>query len=134
MKRSLQNMIDFLKKDLTFGAVLVLSLLYFFYKGVLYAVLGSYVPLISISSILLLFFLSSEKNVKSFNRVTGLWAILIIMWSIVRIVLSLVNQFIKPIPESHVSEQLGIIGLAKSLIFLIGAIYLWKNRTRVFEK
>ncbi|MBR9845777.1 MAG: hypothetical protein GYB35_06540 [Algicola sp.] len=134
MKRSLQNIIDFLIRDLIFSAVLVLSLLFFFYKGVLYLLLGSYIPFILISSMIVLFFLSSEKNVKSFKRVTGLWAILIIMWSIVRIVLSLVNQFIKPISESHVSEQLGILGLMQSLIFLIGAIYLWKYRTRVFEK
>jgi hypothetical protein len=134
MKESIQNNIVFLKKDLIFTSILILSLLFFLYKGISYSLVGSFVPLITIAVIILLIVLSSRKSKKAAKRTIGLWIVLIVLWSIVRIALSLINQFVKPVPESHVAEQLGVLGFMQSVIFLVGAIYLWKNKHRVFEK
>lgn len=134
MNKLQQTLLSNLKNHLIFAAVLVLSILFFFYKGISYLVLGSSVPLILISAITILFFLSSRKSEKSFRRITGLWAIVIISWSLVRLLLSLTNQFIKPVPESHVAEQLGVLGSMQSLLFLIGGIYLWRHKNRIVKK
>ena len=100
--------------------------------GLVYLMIGSFIPIILISVIVILFVISSHKSKKSFKRVIGFWAVLLILWSSVRILLSLTNQFVKQIPESHVSEQLGIFGFILSLLFFSGAIYLWRFKKRIF--
>lgn len=117
-----------------YGLVLALSLLFFLYKGVYYLILGSYVPLVLILAIIALLLISSRKSEKSFKRIVGLWAILTITWALVRLILGLTSQFVKPIPESHVAEQLGIAGAMLSLMFLCGGIYLWRHKNRIVEK
>ncbi|MCT8338575.1 hypothetical protein MG296_00785 [Flavobacteriaceae bacterium TK19130] len=133
MKRSIRDTISLLKKDVVFGTVITVSLSFFLYKGILYAAIGSIIPLSLILIVLLLFILSLRKSERATKRTIGLWAILLIIWSSVRIALSVINQFVKPIPEGHVAEQLGIMGLIQSLAFLIGALYLWKNKSRILK-
>ena len=128
-----QHILNTLKHNSIFLAVLGLSLLFFLYKGVLYLIIGSYVPMIVILIIMTLFLFSSRKSESGFKKTIGLWAILLIIWSMVRLLLSLTNQFIKPIPESHVSEQLGVLGTIFSLLMLFGGIYLWRNKSRLFK-
>lgn len=128
-----QHILNTLKHNSIFLAVLGLPLLFFLYKGVSYLIIGSYVPMIVILIIMTLFLFSSRKSESAFKKTIGLWAILLIIWSAVRLLLSLTNQFIKPIPESHVSEQLGILGLILSVLFLCGGMYLWRNKSRIFK-
>lgn len=128
------KILSIFKAHLFYGIVLAFSLFFFFYKGFSYLVIGSYVPLILISAIMALFIFSSRKSEKSFRKTIGLWAILVIIWSSIRLLLGLVNQFIKPVPESHVAEQFGLFGSLFSLLFLFGAIYLWRYKNRLFEK
>lgn len=132
MRKSIQNLIHILKKDLVFSLILMFSLIFFLFKGIRYSLIGSFVPLVLILMIIFLFVAGSFKSQKVIKRIITLWTILIIIWSIVRIALSLINHFVKPIPESHVAEQLGTLGLIQSFIFLFGAIYLWKNKNRIF--
>lgn len=130
MNNTQRNILSILKEHLFYATALGLSLLFFLYKGFAYLIIGSYLPIALISAIVILFVLSSRKSEKSFKKIISIWAILLIIWSSVRLLLSLVNQFVKPIPESHVSEQLGILSAMLSLLFLFGAIYLlsYKNR------
>ena len=122
-----------LKKNFVYASVFGLSLLFFLYKGFIYLIIGSYIPIVLISTIVILIILSSRKSEKSFKRIISIWVTLLVVWSSVRLLFSLINQFLKPIPESHVSEQLGISGLILSLLFLSGAIYLWIYKKRIFE-
>ena len=133
MNKIQRDILSDLKKHFLYSLVLGSTVLFFLYKGFIYLILGSYVPLILISFIIILFVLNSSKSKKMFKKTIGFWTILVIIWSLVRILLSIINQFVKPLPESHVSEQLGISDLILSLLFLSGAIYLWLNKKRMFE-
>lgn len=129
-----QHIINRFTKHRWYGVTLGLTLLYFLYKGLSYVVIGSYVPLLLIVVVLSLFVFSSYTSEKAFRRTISLWAILIMIWSCVRLLLTLVNQFLKPIPEGHVDGQLGILGALLSLLFLVGGIYLLRHKKRVFKK
>ncbi|MTI22698.1 hypothetical protein E1176_16820 [Fulvivirga sp. RKSG066] len=134
MNKIQQAIFGNLKEHFTYALALGATLLFFLYKGLIYLIIGSYIPLIVIASILMLFVLSSRKSEKAFKNTISFWTILVLIWSVVRLLLSLVNQFVKPVPESHVAEQFGISGLILSLLFLSGAIYLLRNKKKVFEK
>ncbi|MAP54509.1 hypothetical protein [Altibacter sp.] len=128
-----QHIVKTLKRNTIFSVILILSLAYFFYKGIWYLLLGSYVPFILIALILSLLVWSSRKSAKAFRIVIATWSILVLLWSTVRLLLSLTHQFIKPVPEGHVAGQVGVLGTIHSLLFLLGAIYLWKYRKRIFQ-
>ncbi|HEY9116269.1 MAG TPA: hypothetical protein VIN11_00505, partial [Roseivirga sp.] len=113
-----------------FIASLGLTLLFFVYKGVLYAALGSFTPLCFIGVFLLLFLYGFKKSIKLFKNSLLAWAILMMLWSGVRLLLSLVNLFVKPIPEAHVSDQLGFLGILLSLLFLIAGVLIKRYSTR----
>lgn len=112
---------------------LSVTLIFFTYKGIAYSIIGSYVPLLLISSVLGLFFYSLNKSPKALINSIGLWSVLIIFWSLIRIVLSIVNQFLKPIPEGHVDGQLGLIGFTISLAFLFAGVYMWRSKNKILE-
>jgi len=114
--------------------LLGLTLLFYLLKGITYALIGSYIPFIFIAIILTLFAYTSKKSPKALRRMIVFWAVVLILWSSIRLLLSIVNFFIMPIPEAHVHAQLGIGGAVFSLIFLIIAIYLLKFKKRVFDK
>ncbi|MEQ9101114.1 MAG: hypothetical protein RIF36_25540 [Imperialibacter sp.] len=121
-----------LVKHLRFVTILGITLLFFLYKGISYAAIGSYVPVVFIMAILALFIAGFYKSEKAFIRVLSFWAILVVLWSFVRLLLGIVNQFVKPIPEGHVHGQLGMAGSLLSLAFLFAGVYLLRNRKKVF--
>ena len=119
------------RQDWLFTLCLSITLSFFIYKGILYALIGSYVPLLFIFIMLALLTFSLNKSPKAFNKSVGLWSVLIILWSAVRLLLSMVNQFVKPIPEGHIDGQLGLMGILLSVAFLCAGIYIWRNRKRI---
>lgn len=122
------HLFKMLNQDQLFSLCLILTMIFFIYKGVLYALIGSYVPFLFIFTILGLMSFTFNKSSKVFRKIVGLWSVLIILWSAIRLLLSMVNQFVKPIPEGHVDGQLGLISTLLSMIFLCAGIYMWKNR------
>lgn len=133
MKEQRHYILTKLKQKWMFTLFLASTLLFFAFKGISYLILGSYIPMIVILSIFILFFLSTYKSTKTFLRVLGLWSILLIIWASVRFLLGMINLFVKPIPEAHVDNQLGTMGLLISLFFLISGIYLWKFKKKFFK-
>ncbi len=129
-----RNIVNRLKEHVVYMVVLALTLFFFLYKGLTYAWIGSYVPLGFIGAIVIFLLLASRRSKKAFKRMLGVWAILLMLWSMVRLLLILVNLFIKPIPESHVSEHLDVFGGFLSVLFLLGAIYIWRYRKKLFEE
>ncbi len=134
MNKLQRDILSILKEHPVYVFVLGFTLLYFLYKGLTYLLIGSYIPLFLISAIVILLIISSHRSKKSFKQMLNIWAILLMIWSVVRLFLILINQFIKPIPESHVAEQLGIFGFILSSIVLFGAVYLLKYKKRIFEE
>lgn len=120
------------KQHWLYGGLLSVTLLFFLYKGFSYAIIGSYIPILVIFTILILFAFGLYKSEKAFIRILGLWSVLMILWACIRLLLSSVNQFVKPIPEGHIDAQLGIAGTLLSLAFLFCGIYLGKYKKSVF--
>lgn len=131
MVKSINQLLHIVKQDRLFGLNLSLTLIFFIYKGMLYALLGSSVPLLIILIIPGLILFSLKKSPRAFKRSIGLWSSLIILWSTVRILLSATNEFVKPIPEGHIDGQLGMMSVLLSMIFLGAGTYMWKNRKRI---
>ncbi|UZR96340.1 hypothetical protein [Chondrinema litorale] len=122
------------KANWLYATMLIATLLFFIYKGIIYAFIGSYTPLLIITSVISLFIFGLKKSNKALKRILGFWAVLIILWSITRLLFGFVNMFVKPIPEAHVSAQLGITGTLFSAIFLFFGIYLWRYKNRILLK
>ena len=133
MKEQQRHIFTQLKENRGYGTVLGLSLLFFFYKGILYALIGSYVPILFIGAIILLFMLGFNSSEKVFKGVLLMWSLLLILWAFVRLLLGGVNQFLKPIPEGHIDGQLGIMGTLLSLAILAGGVYLWRGKRSMGE-
>lgn len=133
MADSRKEILKKLNQHRLFSLLLGLSLLYFVYKGLVYFFLGSYIPLLVIALILGLLFYGLKKSPAAFRRTIGFWCVLLLLWSSVRLLLGIVNQFVKPIPEAHVSGQLGITGTILSLAFLVTAVVLWRSKNKVLN-
>jgi hypothetical protein len=134
MNKVQHTILSILKNHIIYSAFLGFTLLFFLYKGFGYLIIRSYIPLILLLAIVVLFIWGAGNSKKTFKKVINIWAILLIIWSSSRILLSLINQFVKQVPQSHISEQLGTSDFILSLLFLSGAIYLLRYKKRVFEK
>ena len=108
----------------TFYVVLVISLLFFLIKGINYLFIGSIIPIIIALFLLFIIVISFRSSEKKFRRAIRFWAILLIIWASVRVLLGIINAFIKPMHESHINEQMGIVGTIISLSGLCIGIYL----------
>jgi len=128
MHNKLNLFIKTIRKNRLFSLSLSITMIFFICKGILYAWIGSFVPLLIILSILSLILFSLKRSNKAFQRSIGLWSLLIIFWSTLRLLLSAINEFVKPIPEGHIDGQLGPMSILLSIAFLLAGIYIWKNR------
>ncbi|WP_411767518.1 hypothetical protein [Winogradskyella sp. A3E31] len=113
----------------TYFFVLSLSILAFIGKGIMYLFISSYVPII-LSLVVLGVFLISRRKIKLLIISIKFWAISLIVWSVLRIFIGVMNYFVKPFTENHLDQQLGIIGMVISIIFLWAGFYLLKKKHR----
>ena len=119
-----------LEKNKIYTIFLVISLLSFLIKGIQYAVLGSYVPiLLSLFALTLLYFNRTKK--KTLNILVKVWALLVIIWSILRLLISILDKYGKELMENHLQENLGTIGLIISVTFLYIGIFLFRKKNRI---
>ncbi len=110
--------------------VLGFSLLFFLLKGIQYALISSYIPLFFALTFMILLVYFAGKSVKSLKIVLSVWALMIVTWAFMRLVLGFATNFIRPLSEAHVNEQLGFFGTLWSLLFLAIGIFLIRNRNR----
>jgi len=109
---------------------ILVSLLFFLRKGVQYALIGSYVPLLIVAlmaSIVLLTFFYGVKFFKVFARI---WAVLIICWAMTRILFATVDMTIKPFLEYHLTQQFNPSSLLISIVMFILSVYIIKGTKR----
>ncbi|MFD2561617.1 hypothetical protein [Aquimarina rubra] len=117
------------KRILIYSITLVVSLLLFLFKGIQYAILGSYIPIIlSVTIVFIFYFLRRRK--KPLNIALKIWAILMITWSVIRLFIGLVDHFGKELMENHLQENLGIFGTLISITFLILGFFLLNKKNR----
>lgn len=98
--------------------LLGVSLLFFLIKGVKYAWIGSYVPLLFVSAIIALLAWSITSSASNHYRIMRFWAILIIIWALARLSLWLILQIDQNLTESHLREQFGLFQHIISLFML----------------
>jgi len=99
--------------------MLGISIVFFFAKGLKYLIIGSYIPIIFILSIISILYWSLMSNNKFHFKVLKFWAILIIVWAIVRLGIWLIFQIDVNLTESHIREQFGIFQHIISILMLI---------------
>lgn len=121
-------------KNRVFWMCLSITLIFFICKGILYALIGSFVPLLFIITILCLFLFSIIKSPGAFKRTLTMWSVLLILWSATRLFLSIINKFVKHIPEGHIDGQLGLMSVLLSMTFLIFSFYMLKNRKIILQE
>jgi len=109
---------------------LVLSLLYFIRKAVQYSLIGSYSSMIIVALFLFLLLISLKKNRKTFLLISRIWGILLITWSSVRILISIMNFITNVFDEYHLNNQFGIIRISLSLIMLSFGILIIRHSHR----
>lgn len=116
-----------LLKDHRLSWALLLSLLFFWRKGIQYAVIGSYVPLLIILVFTGLFLLLAQRRSSRLFIALRIWAILLVCWAAARILFAVVNLTVQPFNEYHLSAQFGWMGLLLSLLILGCAIILFRR-------
>ncbi|WP_299335063.1 hypothetical protein [uncultured Psychroserpens sp.] len=114
-----------------FFIALALSLSLFVFKGIQYAIIGSFVPMIFILSILLLFFFTFKRSIKSALKAIKFWAILLIFWAIARLTIQILFYVTPNITETHIRDQFTLIQNIISIFVILLGIYLIKNRSNL---
>ena len=74
-------MTDLIKKHKLLFIPLFLSILFFLRKGMQYAFIGSYLPMVVIGTVSVLLAWGLNKRKKSFLLFTKIWALLLLVWS-----------------------------------------------------
>ncbi len=121
-------------KNRVFSICLSITLIFFLCKGILYALIGSFVPLLFIITILCLFLFSITKSPGTFKRTLTMWSTLLMLWSATRLFLSIINKFVKNIPVGHINGQLVLMNVLLSMTFLIFSFSMLKNRKRILQE
>jgi len=104
-----------------------LSLLFFLRKGFQYAIIGSYIPLVLVLFLVLLVSISLRSNKKKLFFRLKIWSILIITWSIIRLLISTMRYTTDVFDEYHQTSQFGLSGIALSAIMLIMGVLIFRT-------
>ncbi len=96
-----------------------ISIVFFFVKGIQYAIIGSYIPLLLVLIILCGLLWSFFKNKNAHRKILNTWGVLIIIWAVARFGVWIMFEIDQSLSETHVREQFGILQHLISIIMLI---------------
>lgn len=120
-----------LTKHKLFFLLMSLSLLFFLIKGIRYALIDSFVPLIFISLIFISLMTYTSKVKKYFKFSIWNWGILLLVWSSIRLIIPILFAITPNLTETHIREQFVIHEHLISLAMLSIGIYLLKNANKI---
>lgn len=103
------------------------SLCYFLVKGIQYLIIGSYVPILFILFALGLLSWSYNKSGQTHRKALRFWAIVILLWASIRLLLWGYLQIDTKFTESHLREQFSLFQNAISIIMLVIGIQILKK-------
>lgn len=106
---------------------LLCSLLFFTRKGIQYLLLGNYIPMLFVSAFTLGILLAFQRSERILRVLLKVWAIIIILWSVVRIFIAVVNLVSDTFDEYHLVSQFSLLGIALSIVMLALGIMILKN-------
>lgn len=105
--------------------VFAVGFLAFAYKAVSYAFLESFIPLILFFLYTALFMFSFYRGEKQFHKALKFWAITLVIWSVLRLILMVLIKL--QLNEPHLLSQVNAIDIFKTLSILGIGIYLNKQ-------
>ena len=105
---------------------LILSMVFFLRKAFQYVMIGSYVPLIIVGTFLLLMFINL-KNKNLLRLTIKTWALTLIFWCTIRMLITTANYFTGIFDEYHLSTQFGVGGVLLSIGMLIIGVILFRS-------
>ncbi len=109
--------------------ILLIWLGAFLIKGIIYWYIGSLVP-IMLATMICLLFVINRNNHKATKKLIIWWAIVLIIWGIIRLFIGAANYFVKPLTENHLDVQLGLSGIFISVMAIFSGIYFLKRRNQ----
>lgn len=113
--------------------VIAFAIAYFLYKGLIYAFIGSMIPLLVITLMCVLLYKSYLKSMKLHYKVVRFWAVLVLLWAISRLFLWVIFSFNTSLTESHIREQFTILSTLISLIMLTAGWVMFKTSKQLLK-
>lgn len=108
--------------------IIWLSFLYLLYNAIVYASIGSLLPITVVGTLIMLFVLGLIfKNKKLQKYGARIWALYMIIWATVRLIMPILLAFSPMVTESHIRDQFGIVQIMISIAFFIGGILLFRK-------
>jgi len=124
-------MINFIKANSTLSLTLLVSILFFLRKGIQYSAIGSHVPLFIIVGVISLLAISLRAGKSYFIILLKTWSVALIIWSLVRIVISTVHLTLQPFDGSnHLTQQFSIYALIISILMLVLSIAMFRSSNK----
>ena len=111
-----------------------ISMSFFLIKGIDYLTLGSYLPIIVFSGyfLLIVYALQIKPGILLFT--IRFWAITLLIWGGVRLLLGVLVLFTEEINENHLREQFDFWGIFITLLAIIIGSYLLMNAKSAIGK
>lgn len=106
-----------------------ISIIFFLVKGIQYAIIGSYVPLLLVLIVLGSLYLSFSKSIKAHRAILRIWAVLIIIWAVARFIVWVMFEVDQNLSETHIREQFGIFQHIISIAMLFIGIIIFRTKT-----
>lgn len=109
-----------------FYSLLGLSLLFFLWKGIRYALIGSYLPLYIGAGASLIVFFSYFISSKLFSITVKVWALFLMFWAIGFIFIEVAFQFSSEVTEAHIRDQFTIVRNLIAFLALFVGIFFFR--------
>ncbi len=122
---------DFIARNRLLIALLMLSVLFFIVKGVRYAIIESYVPIIFIASFILLFIIAFKNGYKSLRRMLRVWGVFLLIWAGAVVFVEVAFTLTPSMTEAHIREQFNLLQNLYVALFLFTGIYLLKQAKHI---
>lgn len=113
---------------------LILSLLFFLIRGVIYAWIGSYVPLIFVTVFVITFIYLLIGEAAFAPLIVKVWSWFLIIWGVIRLAIPMMFYIAPNVTESHIRSQFTVLEFLMSILAIGIGIYLFKKRTVFLKK
>ena len=127
-------MIKFIRVNKNLSLTLLLSIVFFLRKGIQYSVIGSIIPLVIIIGFIILLMISVQKKKATFILIARIWAIILVIWSAIRFLISIIHLTIKPFDNSfHMTHQFSRYSIILSILMLTLGVLILRglNKKRI---
>ncbi len=124
-------MIEFIRVNKNLSLTLLLSILFFLRKGIQYSLIGNVIPLLIIIGFIILLTTSVQKSRTAFILIARIWAIILIILSTIRLLISIIHLTIKPFDNSfHMTHQFSGYSIILSILMLILGILMLRGLSK----